>query len=271
MESKQGTRPLTFIFHQPGTVCVIQLSVSSIADSEGMEYMFHCDNCTCVVQVVDNKQRQCYPTAQHGAVRTKEPPPLSYTGPLATKRFHKLFTKLFLSACYQQIHQLTKLITDERSISPDIKVFALCWDAVSVSVHENYEHADKLFKAAWKKASLLECQNGLLLQGRVLRHLAHVNSSQGNGDKALKYMSWAKDRFYNATPSNETAFALHTELQIKRRTLFSIHKPFSHELYTAIEKEYEQLLEHANYMEEYEKPVFCNFFFCTESFISLEI
>ena len=86
-----------------------------------------------------------------------------------------------------------------------------------------------------------------------------MNYSQGNGDKVLKYMSWAKDRFFNATPSNETAFTLHTELRIKRRTRFSIHKPFSHELYTVIEKEYERLLEHANYMEEYEKPVFCNF------------
>lgn len=121
-------------------------------------------------------------------------------------------------------------------------------------------------KLLGKKASLLECQNGLLLQGRVLRHLAHMNYSQGNGDKALKYKSWAKDRFFNATPSNETAFALHTELRIKRRTLFSIHKPFSHELYTAIEKEYERLLEHANYVEEYEKPVFCNFFALKASF-----
>ena len=172
-------------------MCVIQLSVHSITDSAGVEYMHHSDNCTCVVQVVDHKQCQCYPTAQHGAVRTKDPHPLRYTGPLATKRFHKLemlFTKLFLSACYQQIHQLTKLITDEGSISPDIKVFALCWDAVSVSVYENCEHADKLFNTAWEKASLLECQNGLLLQGRVLRHLAHMNYCQGNGDKALKYV-----------------------------------------------------------------------------------
>ena len=41
MESKpctQGKLPLIFCFHQPGTVCVIQLSVHSIVDSEGVEY-----------------------------------------------------------------------------------------------------------------------------------------------------------------------------------------------------------------------------------------
>ena len=88
MESKpckQGKLTLTFTFHQPGIMCVIQLSVHSIADSEGVEYMHHSDNCTCVVQVVDHKQCQCYPTAQHRAIRTKDPPPLRYTGPLATK------------------------------------------------------------------------------------------------------------------------------------------------------------------------------------------
>ena len=105
MESKpckQGTLPLTFCFHQPGIMCVIKLSVHSIADSEGVEYMHHSDSCTCFVQVVDCKQCDCYPTAQHGAVRTNEPPLLKYTGPLATKRFHeleRLFTKLYLSAC----------------------------------------------------------------------------------------------------------------------------------------------------------------------------
>ena len=272
MESKpckQGTLPLTFCFHQPGIMCVIKLSVHSIADSEGVEYIHHSDSCTCFVQVVDRKQRDCYPTAQHGAVRTNEPPLLKYTCPLATKRFHKLerlFTKLFLSACYDQIHQLTKLIVVEKSISPDIKVFALCWDAVSVSVYGNNEEAEKLFKAAWKKASKLECENGLLLQGRVLRHLAHFQYCLGNDDKAWTYISRAKTSFYNAAPSNETAFTLHTELRMQRRTLFNIDKPFSNERYTIIEEEYKLLLEHANYVEDYEKPVFCNFFALKASF-----
>ena len=36
---KQGRLPLIFCFHQPGTVCNIQLSIHSIVDSEGVEYV----------------------------------------------------------------------------------------------------------------------------------------------------------------------------------------------------------------------------------------
>ena len=52
---KKGKLPLMFCFYQSGMVCVIQLSVNSIADSEGVEYMHHSENCTCVVQVLDQE------------------------------------------------------------------------------------------------------------------------------------------------------------------------------------------------------------------------
>ena len=101
----------------------------------------------------------------------------------------------------------------------------------------------------------------MLLQGRVLKHLAHLQYDLGNDDKALEYVLQAKERMYNAAPSNETAFTLYTELLVKTRKLFSIHKlPFSVQLYKSIESEYELLLDHAKHMEEYEQPVICNFF-----------
>ena len=270
MESKpctqQGKLPLIFCFHQPGTVCVIQLSIHSIADSEGMEYMHQSEGCTCIVQIIDRVQQHggVKTSNQHGVVRIKEPPLRRYTGPLTTPEYHKLeskFTKLFLSPDYTQI-QLA-----ESSISPDIKVFALCWEALSEAIYENYssERYKELLKTALEEASQRECENDSLLQGRVLRHLAHMQYAQGNDDKALEYINRAKERFFLAAPSNETAFALHTELRIRRRRLFRIH-PFSSELYTAIEKEYERLLEHAKYMEEYEKPVVCHFFVMKASF-----
>ena len=55
-------------------------------------------------------------------------------------------------------------------------------------------------------ASKLDCENGLLLQGRVLRHWAHMEYARGNDDNALRYILRAKERFINAAPSNETAF-----------------------------------------------------------------
>ena len=275
---KQGKLPLTVCFHQPGTVCNIQLSVHSIVDSEGVEYMHHSEHCDCNVQVIDRSQHGGVKMrVQHGVVRIEEPPRLRYTGPLATKQYHKLewqFTKLFLSPSYGEIQQLSEKVLAESKINPDIKVFALCWKAlseatfqncVSEAIFQNHENFKELLKTAWEKATQLECKNSLLLQGRVLRHLAHLYYTQGNDDKALEYISQAKERLSNAAPSNETAFTLHTELRIKRHALFSIHT-FSSDLYTSIEKEYELLLEHAKYMEEYEIPVVCTFFTMKGSF-----
>ena len=271
---KQGKLPLTFCFHRPGTVCVIQLSIHCIADSEGVEYMHHSEGCTCIVQIIDRVQQHGggNMSNQHGVVRIKEPPLLRYTGPLTSPEYHELesnFTKLFLSPDYKQIQQLSKQILADSSISPDIKVFALCWEALSEAVQKSYssESSDheELLKTALEVASQLECENDLLLQARVLRHLAHMQYAQGNDHKALDYINRAMKRLFLAAPSNETAFALHTELRMRRHRLFRMH-PFSFELYTQIEKEYERLLEHAKYMEEYEKPVVCHFFVMKASF-----
>ena len=83
MESKpykQSKLPLIFCFHQPGTVCVVQLSVHFIVDSEGLEYMYHSEDFTCVVQIIDRKQHRCVSTELHGVERVKEPPLIRYTG-----------------------------------------------------------------------------------------------------------------------------------------------------------------------------------------------
>ena len=89
--------------------------------------------------------------------------------------------------------------------------------------------------------------------------------AQGNDDKALEYITQAKERLFNAAPSNETAFALHTELLVKKLTLFS-KCTYSSEQYESAERDYERLLEHANYMEDYEKPLVCNFLTVKASF-----
>ena len=80
-------------------------------------------------------------------------PSLTYTGPLATDRYHALekqFTELYLSTDHEQIQQLAKQLV-ESSISPDIKVFALCWEPLTEAARENYEGAEKLLRKAWEK------------------------------------------------------------------------------------------------------------------------
>ena len=265
MESKpckQGKLPLIFCFHQPGTVCVIRLSIHSIVDSEGMEYMYHSEDFDCVVQVVSQEQRQCYPGTQHGVVRVKEPPLLKYTGPLATTHYHKLedqFTKMFASHSYERIQLLSKQILVS-SVTADIQVFALCWEALSMAVR-NYGHVEVLLRTAWRIASQLECQNGLLLQGRILRHLAVMQYNYGNNGKALEYVSGAKERLFNAAPSEETALTIHAELVVKRRRHI-----LSSQQYESAERDYELLLEHAKYMEERKTTVVWNFFTMKASF-----
>ena len=233
-----------------------------------MQYFLHTDKkleseSEVPVLVAENEQLKIE-TEGDRSTAFKDLPLLKYTGPLATVEYHNLekqFTKLYLSTDHEQVRQLSKQITSESSISPDIKVFALCWEALSESACENYECAEELLRIAWKKATVLECKNSLLLQGRVLKHLAHLQYDQGNDDNALEYVLQAKERLFNAAPSNETAFTLYTELLVKTRKLFSIHKlPFSVELCKSIESEYELLLDHAKHMEEYEQPVICNFF-----------
>ena len=257
---KPGKLPLIFCFHQPGTYN-IQLSVHSIVDSEGVEYMYHSEHCDCNLQINDR--------GQHGVVRMQEPSCLRYTGPLATKQFHKLerqFTKLFLSPGHNrdQILRLCKRTLAKTSSGTDIKAYALCWKASTVAAHRNYELAEKSLRTAWKRAVKLECENGVLLQGKVLKHLAFLHYIQRNDDKALKYMSRAKYMLCLAAPFNETAHTLHTELLIKSRRL--LNGTFSSEMYTSTEREYELLLEHAKYMEEYDKIAVCNFHAVKASF-----
>ena len=79
---KQGKLLLTFCFYQPDTACNIQISIHSIVDSEGIEYMYHSEDCDCNVQILDRDQHGGVKMRdRHGVVRMKEPPPLRYTGP----------------------------------------------------------------------------------------------------------------------------------------------------------------------------------------------
>jgi len=213
---------------------------------------------TCTVQIINR------------VARVKEPPLLRYTGSLTGEQFHKIekqFIKLYLSPDYKKILQLSKLVTNAKSISGDIKVFAHCWESLSMAIQSNYKQADEVLKTAWDKASLLECENGLLLQGRVLKHLAFMQYVQGNDDKAEEYMSGAKERLFNAAPSTETAHAFYTDLLVRRRKLFSEQNFTFFSQLQGCEEEYEQLLEHSKHMEDYEKTAaICTFLAMKASF-----
>ena len=256
MESKpckQGKLPLLFCFHQPGTVCVIQLSVHSIVDSEGVEYMYDSEDCTCVVEIIDRKQHRYDSTDVHGVGRVNEPPLIRYTGPLANASYHKIARQFERLSCEPEaLQHLTSKITNG-NFSDDIKVVALCWEAL-IDIQGKPKHNEKLLRSAWDIAIQAKCKNGVLLQGRILRHWAHLQCVLGNYEEALNYISLAKQRFANAAHSIETASVIYTEMQVEWHRLSSSPPPttFS-QLYKSTERNYDLLLKHPEWMEEYEK------------------
>ena len=90
------------------------------------------------------------------------------------------FTEMFRTAKHENMQKHKEVVESDSSSSLDIKVFALCWEALSEAVQlRNYEHAEKCLRTAWEKATKLECENSLLLQGRTLRHLAYLRYTKG--------------------------------------------------------------------------------------------
>ena len=250
---KQGKLPLIFCFCQPGRACNIQLSVHSIVDSEGVEYMYDAEGCTCVVQINDRKQHRCVSTELHAVERVKETAVIRYTGPLATAHYHKIaehFEKVSPNA--ESLQQLASKITSG-NFSDDIKVVALCWEAL-IDIQGKPKYNEGLLKTAWDIATQLKCKNGVLLQGRVLRHLAHLQCVLGNYEEALEYVALAKQRFANAAHSNETASVIYTEILVQWRRLSSSPLPMAFsQLCESTEKSYDLLLKHSDLMEEYEQ------------------
>ena len=152
----------------------------------------------------------------------------------------------------ERLQQLASKIT-AGNFSDDIKVIALCWEAL-IDIPGKPKYNERLLKTAWDIATQVKCENGVLLQGRVLRHLAHLECVLGNYKEALDYISLAKQRFANAAHSNETASMIYTEILAEWRRLSSSPPPtaFS-QLYESTERKYDLLLKHSEFMEEYEK------------------
>ena len=269
MESKpckHAKLPLIFCFHQPGTVCVIQLSIHSIVNSEGVEYMHHSEDFTCIVQIIDRVQHGGGNMRdRHGLGRIKEPPLLTYTGPLATKQYHKIarcFETLYSPYNYEQIKKLANKIIDGRHIKVDLKAYALCWAASNeICLHGSIEDGEKLLRSAWKKASTLECENGLLLQAMIHRRFAAMYCSKGKYDKALEHISEATIRLCHAAHSRETALVLYRNTMVEWRQLVA-QRDITTEKCKSIEAGFDKLLEHISCVEEYERS--CIFMFHME-------
>ena len=268
---KQGKLPLIFCFHQPGMVCIIQLSVHSIVDSEGVEYMHYSEDCMCIVRIIDRKQHHCHSRTQHEdctcvvqvrEVMSRDPPLLRCTGPLTTKKYHSIaqrFEEWSSSSSYEQIKSLAKHIVDDRSMKLDYKCFALCWEAsTELFTSRNYEDAEYLLKTALEKVSQPECENSFLLEGMVHRVFATMFYNTGKYVTALKHISAAKDKLFWTFPPKEKALVLYREAVVKLQLLGKQMDSSAEKVreYKSIESCYDPILDHAKFMEHYEKQYF---------------
>ena len=260
-----GEIALLFCFYQGSADYIIQFSIHSIADSQGIEYMYQCEECNYIVRVID---REKYSKCHHGAAMVKSHPFLKFTGPCASARFHKtekLFLSLYLSEKSEQIHQVTKSIIESRHISVDIKVVALCYEAlVNAALQKRFDSAEVTLRTALKMASQAECENSVMLQGRVFRYSATLCYLQERYDEGTEYALRAKGMLFNAAPSYDKASALHIDLLLRRRKLQcstsqgTISK-YSSQQYKQIEQDYNILINYADFLEEHEKSEFCSF------------
>ena len=247
---KEGQLQLIFCFHQADVNCLICLSIHSIADSAGMEYNHHSGDFTCFVRIIDRIQSQYH---HRGVTRAREPQLIRYTGSLASKKYHKIAQKFeMISPQAEDVRRLARQIF-RSNLSDDIKVIALCWDAL-IDIHGNPKFSRRLLNIAWRKASQMECENSLLLQGRVLRHFAHFHCVLNDYEKATAYITSANVKLTNAAHGIETASLLYTETLVQSRRLSSTTQGVAFfRLYESTERNYELLLKHSEFMEEYEK------------------
>ena len=205
------------------------------------------------MEIIDRKQHQYDSTDAHGVERVKEPPLIRYTGPLATPNYHKIAQRFEMaSPKAEHVQKLARKIRNG-DFSDDIKVIALCWEAL-IDIQVKPKYNERLLKTAWDKATQVKCENGVLLQGRVMSHWAYLQCELGNYEEALDYIALAKQRFVNAAHSIDTASVIYTEIRIHLRRLSCapLPKVFS-QLYESTQRNYDLLLKHYEFMEEYEK------------------
>ena len=114
--------------------------------------------------------------------------------------------------------------------------------------HGQDSYAEPLFKSALARASQMECKNGLLLQGRILRHYATLFHDRGEYKRAQECIRGAKQKLFNAAPSFEKASVLLQDIQLQLDSKQKGTPPDQN----AVEKVYGQAVYCMDFAEEHE-------------------
>ena len=216
-----------------------------------------------VVKVVDTEQR-------FSSTMPKSLPMLRYTGPCASSLFHetqRFYIEQILSNNTQEVDRATAEIL-ERNNCVDIQVIALSYQALSkMKLQGRLDEAEALFRTALDKSRSPDCENSVILAGRLLEHYASLLKIMGKHTKALECIDEAKVKLFNTAPSFEKAVVIFVEIMLRQKHLTpSDTTDIGNWSRETLERNFELLVNYANYMEEYEKPAICMFLICKAEF-----
>lgn len=186
---------------------------------------------------------------------------IRFTGPLATKKFLKL-DRFFCNATHagkaESIMFATKNILS-MNISMDYKSICLLYRAnCKALLQAQMDEAILDCDRAIKLAENLACENGSLIIGRALRMKTSILRSVGRLDEALKCVSEAKEKFFLAAPSSDTAALLYEDVRLKICIAMSNDEDLM--LYISdVSDDYDRILKHSVCLESHDRSQLCIF------------
>ncbi len=189
----------------------------------------------------------------------KDPILIRFSGPLATRQFQKI-ARAFCGAIHASKAEDVEWATEKMlslNVCTDYKAMSLlyrasCKSKVGGHLLEALVDCDK----AIEMARLLECQNGSLITGRALRYKTCFLRTKGRTDEALECVKGAKENFFLAAPSSDTAALLYEDVQLKIHIAVSKGEIVN---FPEVEDDYDRVLKHSHLLDDHNRPQMCIF------------
>ena len=189
----------------------------------------------------------------------KDPLLIRFSGPLATRKFQKInraFSRAIHAGKTEDVEWATEKILS-MNVSTDFKAITLLYRASCMALVRGQMDAALLdCDRAIERAKVLECQNGSLITGRALRQKTSILRTLGKCDKALECMKEAKENFFLAAPSSDTASLLYEEVRLKIQIATSKGVIVNS---SDVENDYDRILKHSDRLDDNDRSRLCVF------------
>ena len=174
---------------------------------------------------------------------------ISFSGPLATQWFKK-FDRAFYTAIHAGKAKVVESVAEKMlstNFCIDFKAIALLYRAscralLTGKMDEALLDCDR----AIERAKLLDCQNGALITGRALRYKTSILRTLGKCDEALECLKGAKEQYFLAAPSYDTASLLYEEVRLKIQLVNSKRMVVN---FSDVKNDYSRIVKHLDYLE----------------------